>query len=81
MEGLFGGLGEAGDEELEQLQQQLGALMPGGPGVLAEMSSAEQARFTEELTGSMGTALEGMFSGKHLLQTLVDQSIMVPNCK
>ena len=66
MEGLFGGRDEAGDGEMEQLQQQLGALIPGGPGALAEMSSAEQAQFTEELMGSMGTALEGMFSGKLL---------------
>ena len=67
---MFRGLGGAGDlspdsDEMDQLDlQQLEALVPGGQSTLAGMSAADQAQFAEELMGSMGSALEGMFSGK-----------------
>ena len=52
--------------DLEELKKQMGALVPGGGAGMEGMSAADQAQFTEQLLGSMGTALEGMFSGKSL---------------
>ena len=48
--------------DMEELQKQLAAVLP-GQGSMSGMSRADQAQFTEELLGSMGSTLEGMFSG------------------
>ena len=48
--------------DMEELQKQLAAVLP-GQGSMSGMSRADQAQFTEELLGSMGSTLEGTFSG------------------
>ena len=55
--------------DMEELQKQLAAVLP-GQDALSGMSTADQAQFTEALLGSMGSTLEGMFSGKGVQYSL-----------
>ena len=63
--------------DVEELQKQLAAVLP-GQGAMSGMSTADQAQFTQELLGSMGSTLEGMFSGKFIKYILeVDEKVQI----